>query len=375
MNQKLHIGILFGGKSTEHEISLRSARSLIQAINKTKYDISLIGIDQQGKWYLHEGNHVAIDSAEALLALFPGQNSDSVKFMPYPKQSNNPAKKIDVIFPVLHGTYGEDGSIQGLLKLIDIPFVGAGVLGSAIGMDKDVMKRLLKEAGINTPKFLVFRRNQRSDLNFEEIKTQLGMPCFIKPANTGSSVGVNKVRNLAEFEAAIEEGFSYDHKIIIEEFIPGRELECSVLGNDQPIASIVGEIIPRHEFYSYAAKYLDENGAKLEIPADIPQETMASLQKIAVEVFKTLYCHGMARVDFFLSNENEIFVNEINTIPGFTSISMYPRLWQASGINYETLIDRLVQLAMEQFEQDKKLNTQFALLNNLSSHASESEKA
>jgi D-alanine-D-alanine ligase len=361
MKQKLHIGILFGGKSTEHEISLRSAQSLIQAINKNKYDISLIGIDQHGKWYLHKGNHVAIDRAQAPLALFPGQDSDSAKLMPYPRQSSNPTEKIDVIFPVLHGTYGEDGSVQGLLKLIDIPFVGAGVLGSAIGMDKDVMKRLLRDAGINIPKFLVFHRNEKSTISFDQVKGELGLPCFVKPANTGSSVGISKARNLAEFEAAIEEAFSYDHKIVIEEFISGREMECSVLGNDQPIASIVGEIIPRHEFYSYAAKYLDENGAKLEIPADIPSEAMNALRATAVNVFKILCCQGMARVDFFLREDGEIFVNEINTIPGFTSISMYPRLWEASGLSYEGLVDRLVQLAMEQFEQDKKINTQFAL--------------
>lgn len=364
MAQKLHIGILFGGKSTEHEISLLSARSIVEAIDRTKYDVSLIGIDQKGQWYLNENNNkISIDSIDGRsLALFPGNQANSLKLVAHNSQPL--PRKIDVIFPVLHGTYGEDGAIQGLLKLVNLPFVGAGVLGSAVGMDKDVMKRLLRDAGIQIPKFLVFHRQERSNLNFEEIKNHLGFPFFVKPANTGSSVGINKVSHHSHFDAAINEAFKYDHKILIEEFISGREIECAVLGNNNPIASILGEIIPHHEFYSYEAKYLDENGATLQIPAEVENGLATKIQQLAIDAFKILCCQGMARVDFFLRKDGEIFVNEINTIPGFTSISMYPRLWAASGVGYSELIDRLINLAIEQFQEANEIHTDFVLPKN-----------
>jgi D-alanine-D-alanine ligase len=264
---------------------------------------------------------------------------------------------VDVVFPVLHGPFGEDGTIQGLLKLANLPFVGAGVLGSAVGMDKDVMKRLLRDANIPIAKFLVFERREAGKIRPANVARVLGIPFFVKPANLGSSVGITKVSDRRQLGPAIKEALRYDNKILIEENIPGREIECSVLGNENPIASLPGEIITRHDFYSYDAKYVDQKGAQLVIPAELPKRTLKEVQAIAVKSFKVLGCEGMARVDFFLRDGREIFVNEINTIPGFTQISMYPKLWEASGLPYGKLIDRLIQLALERFRREKALRT------------------
>ena len=260
---------------------------------------------------------------------------------------------IDVVFPVLHGPFGEDGTVQGLLRLADVPFVGAGVLGSAVGMDKDVMKRLLRDAGIPVGKFITLRAGDK--LSFKDAKKKLGSPLFVKPANLGSSVGVSKVRTETEFKKAVKEAFQFDTKVIVEEFIEGREIECSVLGNDDPIASVPGEIILHDDFYSYDAKYIDENGASLEIPAKLDAKTRKLVQETAVRTFKALECEGMGRVDSFVTKDGRVVVNEINTIPGFTSISMYPKLWEASGISYSKLVDKLIQLAIERFEKQRKL--------------------
>jgi D-alanine-D-alanine ligase len=265
--------------------------------------------------------------------------------------------KVDVIFPVLHGPFGEDGTVQGLLKLANVPFVGAGVLGSAVGMDKDVMKRLLRDAKIPIAKFLVFERSVASKINFAAVKRALGLPFFVKPANLGSSVGISKVSAKKQFGRALTEAFRYDNKILIEESIRGREIECSVLGNENPIASLPGEIVTRHDFYSYDAKYLDEKGAQLIVPAALAKNIVRQVQTLALRTFKTLGCEGMARVDFFLRNNREIFVNEINTIPGFTKISMFPKLWEASGIPYPRLIDRLIRLALERNRRERNLRT------------------
>jgi len=262
---------------------------------------------------------------------------------------------VDVIFPVLHGPFGEDGSMQGLLKLSGVPFVGAGVLGSAVGMDKDVMKRLLRDAGIKIGKFITLKNNEKVDFN--KIKKELGLPIFIKPANMGSSVGVSKVRNENEFKKAVKKAFTFDVKIIIEEFINGREIECSVLGNDKPMASIPGEVIASHEFYSYNAKYIDENGATVQIPAKLEKNIQKKIQELAIKTFQVLNCEGLGRVDFFLKKNGEIFVNEINTLPGFTNISMYQKLWAASGIPQNKLLDRLIDLAIERFNKEQKLKT------------------
>lgn len=362
-NKKINVGILFGGKSAEHEVSLQSAKNVIDAINKEKYNPVLIGIEKSGKWLLNESTDYLLNSHDPKLIKL-NQASDNVALIPQSKgrisnfSRNDFNKSIDVIFPILHGPFGEDGTIQGLLKLVNIPFVGAGVLGSAVGMDKDITKRLLRDAGIPNADFLAIRTED--DLpGYEDVVKKLNSPLFIKPANQGSSVGISKVNNREEYIRAVEEAFQYDSKILIEEHIDGREIECSVLGNENPIASVPGEVITNHDFYSYEAKYIDENGAVLKIPADLPPHTADQIRKMAITTFKTISCEGMARVDFFLRNNDEIMVNEINTIPGFTSISMYPKLWEESGISYTDLIDRLIQLAFDRFKKEQKIKTSF----------------
>ncbi|MGH8278538.1 MAG: D-alanine--D-alanine ligase [Gammaproteobacteria bacterium] len=361
---KIRVGILFGGKSAEHEISLLSAKNVVDALDKTKYEPVLIGIDKSGRWLMNTRSELLLNSTNPKLIALNKANSESVALVPQSEgkltslDRGDLRQAVDVVFPILHGPCGEDGTVQGLLKLANIPFVGAGVLGSAVGMDKDVMKRLLRDAGVPIPKFLVFRYGEQPD--FAAATRQLGLPLFVKPANLGSSVGISKVKDVAGFGAALGEAFRYDTKILIEAAIQGREIECAVLGNDAPIASVPGEIIPNHEFYDYDAKYVDENGARLEAPAKLPAETVIRVQEFAVRTFRVLECRGMARVDCFLQADGELLVNEINTIPGFTKISMYPRLWGLSGISYTQLIDRLIGLAFESFARGQKLQTTHA---------------
>jgi D-alanine-D-alanine ligase len=364
MNKKIRVGILFGGKSAEHEVSLQSAKNVAYAIDKDKYEVFLIGIDKSGQWFLPNQSHFLSGEGRSKVIKLTNKNRQNITFIPEGggvlknvKKKEFPQITIDIVFPILHGPFGEDGTVQGLLKLANIPFVGASVLGSAIGMDKDVMKRLLRDADIPVAKFLVFKKGEKID--FFEVKKELGIPLFVKPANLGSSVGVSKVKNKQEFEKAITDAFQYDTKILIEETIVGREIECSVLGNQDPIASVPGEILPNHEFYSYEAKYRDENGAVLKIPAIISEKEKKNVQELAIKTFKILECEGLGRVDFFLKENGKLVVIEINTIPGFTKISMYPRLWEASGISYTELIDRLLQLAVQRFEEEKKIKTSF----------------
>lgn len=361
MTKKLRLAILFGGKSAEHEISLLSAKNIVEAIDQNKYRIILIGISKFGEWFLKETKpkkwpkSIPSRSSGLKVTLVAGKNGAELVALSSKKKLGS----VDVVFPILHGPFGEDGTMQGLLKLANIAFVGAGVLGSAIGMDKDVMKRLLRDAGIRVARFLAFDRTSAGELNFEKVSGQLGLPLFIKPANLGSSVGIHKVKDQKQFDHALKDAFRYDSKILAEEYIHGREMECSVLGNDHPIASLPGEIVPQHEFYSYEAKYLDEKGAILKIPANLPAPVVREIQETSVKAFQVLCCEGMARVDFFLRDNKEVIVNEINTIPGFTKISMYPKLWEASGISYRGLIDRLIQLALERDRREKKLKTSF----------------
>lgn len=354
VSKKIKLAIIFGGKSAEHEVSVISARNILRAIDKNKYSITLIGIDKSGNW-------ISVNQKELLDSdVFLGKKVNNL-VIPFVKDKKfylkfgKINKNIDVVFPVLHGPFGEDGTIQGLFKLYGVPFVGPSVLGSAVGMDKDVSKRLLKEAGLPVGKFLVYEAIEKNKISFEEAKKILSLPLFIKPANLGSSVGISKIRDEKEFKKAISIAFAYDNKIIIEEFIKGKEIECSVLGNENPIASIVGEIIPSHDFYSYEAKYLDEKGAIMSIPANISEKLVKEFQSLAIKTFKTLCCEGMSRVDFFLAADDKIFVNEVNTIPGFTSISMYPKLWEKSGISYSKLIDRLIDLAINRHKKENKL--------------------
>ncbi len=361
--KKIRVLFLFGGKSAEHEVSLQSAKNVINFINKEKYEVVLMGIDKKGGWRLSAGSQyllnadnpksVKLNKQGESVALVPGHSEKRLIGL----SRENVTGAVDVVFPVLHGTFGEDGTVQGLLKLLDVPFVGAGVLGSAVGMDKDVQKRLLRDAGIPVVKFVVL--HDPKEINYEQIVREIGIPFFIKPANAGSSVGVHKVKNKSQFQEAIKDAFSYDLKILAEQYIKGRELECSVLGNEQPIASVPGEVLPQHEFYSYEAKYLDEHGAVLEIPAKVPGPIAKRIQELAARAFRVLCCKGMARADFFMAENGDLYLNEINTIPGFTKTSMYPKLWEASGLSYENLIDKLIRLAIERFQQEKKLKRSF----------------
>lgn len=342
MAARIRVAVLFGGKSAEHEVSLQSAKNVIGALDKSKYDVVPIAIGKDGRWYLSE-DEVAITCGDKKDQLVSLQRLDQ-------------SQSIDVVFPVLHGTYGEDGTVQGLLKLAGVPFVGPSVLGSAVAMDKDVSKRLMRDAGIAIADFFAFDRND--NISFEQVTEKLGLPLFVKPANLGSSVGVHKVRNKDEFKAAVEDAFRYDKKIIVEEAIDGREIECSVLGNEKPIASLPGEVVPVHEFYSYAAKYIDANGARIEIPAKLSNEMVAKIQELSIKTFKVLCLEGMSRVDFFVTKDNKIYVNEVNTIPGFTQISQYPKLWEVSGMPIAELLDRLIALAIDRQKKENALDTQ-----------------
>jgi len=363
LSKKIRVGILCGGKSAEHEVSLQSAKSIVEAIDRKTYDVVMIAVDKKGQWHLTDASKfllnadnpklIQLNKVSDNLAVAPGKMSEQLISL----TRHESTASVDVVFPVLHGPFGEDGTLQGLMKLTNLPFVGPGVLGSAVSMDKDVAKRLLRDAGLAIARFLVFERSSLNKIDFNKIKDELGVPLFIKPANLGSSVGINKVNDKELFEAAVTEAFKYDNKIVIEEFIEGREIECSVLGNDDPMASLPGEILPQDDFYSYRAKYIDEDGALLDIPAKLPENTVKEVQASAIEAFKVLCCEGMARVDLFLKENGEIVINEINTLPGFTKISMYPKLWEASGISYPELIHRLVQLAIERFGREEALET------------------
>lgn len=361
--KKLRVAVLFGGRSAEHEVSLLSARNVIESLDKNMYEPVLIGISKEGRWFLNENSIRLLNAADPKLIKL-SDNENEVVIAPCGSGSSlislsgkSEPGKIDVIFPVLHGPYGEDGSIQGLAKLADLPCVGAGILGSSVGMDKDVMKRLLRDAGIPIGRFVTITQLSRHQFHYEQLRENLGSTLFVKPANLGSSVGISKVRNEKEFNKALDLAFEYDLKVVVEEEIIGREIECAVLGNEDPQPSIPGEIIPHADFYSYDAKYIDADGARLEIPAKLSSYLIRKVQEISVSTFKVLECQGMARVDVFLTKEEKILVNEINTIPGFTHISMYPKLWEHTGITYTQLVDRLIKLAIEDFSKRRKLKT------------------
>jgi D-alanine-D-alanine ligase len=355
--KKLKIAVLTGGKSSEHEVSLQSAKNVIAAIDKTKYEVLPIGIDKKGRWWLYDNfNYLVNENDPKNIKLHPN-SGEQVVLLPqvggelYSLTQNKTVERIDCVFSLLHGNFGEDGNTQGLLNLAGVPFVGSDVLGSAVGMDKDVTKRLLRDAGIPVSKFITLQKGEYA--NLDSIFIELGSPLFVKPANEGSSVGVSKARNKEELKDAIVNAFKYDTKVLVEEFIDGREIECAILGNLNPKASVIGEIKPNHEFYSYEAKYLDADGAKAIIPAEISEETSKDVKEIAMKAFKVLCCSGLARVDFFLKKDGSLLINEINTLPGFTKISMYPQLWQESGMTYTELITTLIELALEKAENEK----------------------
>ena len=389
--EKLRVGILFGGRSGEHEVSLLSAASVLNAIDKEKYDVVPIGITKDGRWLtaehaehllqgklMLEPRNLRAGDPETTPSAAVLARGESVVVPPEPvhrqsglvpfqtdaammRRASDRAINVDVIFPVLHGTFGEDGTIQGLLELADIPYVGAGVLGSAAGMDKDIMKSLFIAAGIPIVKHVTLLRSmwEKEPKKVAKLVGKLKYPVFVKPANLGSSVGISKAHNRKELGPAIEEAAKFDRKIVIEQGVGGakekaREIECSVLGNDEPAASVPGEIVPGKEFYDYTAKYVEE-GSQLIIPAKLSKSETKKVQDLAIAAFKAVDCSGLARVDFLMDPKTrKIYLNEINTMPGFTAISMYPKLWAASGLAYADLIDRLIQLGIERHEDKKK---------------------
>jgi len=357
-SKKRRVALLFGGRSTEYEVSLTSALSVLNAIDRKKYEILPIHISQQGRWELiHDSKMMSsVDEMKKSRGDLLVTGEPEIKgFRQLTQNTIDSALKllsrsVDVVFPVLHGSFGEDGAVQGLLRLADLPFGGAGVLGSALGMDKIMMKQMFMQNDLATSDFIWFLRKKwkkQPDEIIQGVVQEIGFPCFVKPANTGSSVGVSKANTEDELKKSIQLATEYDRRILVEKNIDGRELECAVLGNDDPKASVVGEIIPANEFYDYEAKYLDAASQTI-VPADIPKDISEQIQNKSNEAFKSLDCAGMARVDFLLEDKTQnIFINEINTLPGFTPISMYPKLWEASGTPYPELIDRLIELALE----------------------------
>ncbi len=351
---RVRVAVIFGGRSAEHDVSLRSAQTVMNALDPDQYEILPIGVTREGRWLTGSDPFAQLTSSSPLFALGDGaEDFDPNALVPGDDPAGLPqglTGEVDVIFPVLHGPMGEDGTVQGLLELAGLPYVGSGVLGSAVGMDKAMAKTVLAQAGLpQGPWRLVTRKEWERDPNSvtEFLAHQFGFPLFVKPANMGSSVGVGKARDAAELSAVMEVAARFDRRILVEAGVDAREIEVAVLGNDEPVASIAGEIVPDDEFYSYAAKYISD-GSKLLIPAPIDPGTMIDAQELAIAAFRALDLAGMARVDFFLDrNTDQVFINEVNTIPGFTAISMFPLLWEASGVSLPELVDRLVHLALE----------------------------
>ena len=382
--KRLRVGVLYGGRSGEHEVSLASAAAVFGNLDKKRYEAIPIRIDKDGRWALADRAPTATSASEVieqarLDAARPLRSGREVHFMARPSQETIlsidraaaqgddlgraivTGLNLDVIFPVLHGPYGEDGTIQGLLELANVPYVGAGVLASAVGMDKAVMKVVFTAHGLPVGPYRVVMRHdwdRRRSAIVRDLEAELGFPMFVKPANLGSSVGISKAKNPSDLAGAIDLAGSFDRKIVVEAAVPAaREIECAVLGNDEPEASVPGEVIPSREFYDYEAKYLDD-GSKTIIPADLPDDVAAEIRRLSIEAFRAIDCAGMARVDFLVSRPaGRIFLNEVNTIPGFTTISMYSKMWAASGVEYPVLLDRLIALAIERHAEKQQLRT------------------
>lgn len=361
---KTNVLILFGGRSTEHEVSIKSTRNVVNALDTSLYEPVLVGISKDsGAWYYFKGTSLS-ESLQTLTDTTP-ENGVTVNLcntgaathlMSIDGNINIP---IHFVLPITHGKYGEDGCLQGLCRMLNLPFAGSAVASSAVCMDKDYTKRIAQTYGIPVAPYITLFKND--PINFEEIEQTLGLPMFLKPANTGSSVGVYKVKSKADFQKYIQIIFQYDEKIVIESNIPCKEVECAVLGNLDPIASVLGEINPNHEFYSYEAKYIDPDGADLNIPASLNDQTCEQVKSYAIAAYRALGCKGFARVDFFVTDTNEIYFNEINTIPGFTNISMYPKLFESSGIPYAELLNRIIQLGFEDYKTWSTLSTEHHL--------------
>jgi len=362
---RLRVAVLYGGRSGEHEVSLASARSVIAAMDPNRYEIYPVGISKEGRWlpserYLGDGDPVRMIAGEA-----SARSSSDTTLAPRADQLARQLSRfprVDVVFPVLHGTFGEDGTVQGLFELADLPYVGAGVLGSAVGMDKAVMKDVLSAHGlpvVESTTVLASRWATTPEAVIEEIEQRFAYPLFVKPCNLGSSVGVSKARDRRDLKAALDTAARYDRRLLIERAVNAREIECSVLGNDEPEASLPGEVVPSNEFYDYRAKYVDGD-SQLVIPAPLDEATTERVRRLAVEAFRAIDGSGLARVDFFLCRDSgQLYVNELNTMPGFTNISMYPKLWEATGLTYSELVDRLIELALERHRQKQSLERSF----------------
>jgi len=342
--KKIRVGVLFGGKSAEHQVSLLSAKNVIESMDKNKYEVIPIAINKTGEWFLHHRfEHCLLDAdSPSQISLCPDKGNPLVSLSEHSRH-----QPFDVIFPVLHGTEGEDGTLQGLLKLTNIPFVGSGVLASAVGMDKDFMKRLLRDAGVLTAKFLTVSFHLRETVTYEMVVKDLGTPFFVKPANQGSSIGIAKINSKEEFEEKRDFAFQFDKKILFEECIIGREIECGVLGNTELSVSLPGEIISQQEFHSYEEKYFKNGGAIFETPAKLTSKEIEDIQALSKKAYQVLGCEGMARVDMFLKADGTVVLNEVNTIPGFTKTSMYPKMWEASNVPLSQILDQLIELALE----------------------------
>lgn len=355
MSNKKKVAILYGGRSVEHGVSVNSARNIYEFINKDLFEPIPIGISKSGQWFLMNSVTKDIEQGKPLGLLLDPQLSG------FTLLSNGDRFKTDIIFPVLHGTDGEDGSIQGLIKAMDIPMVGTGVLGSALSMDKIIAKQLMKAAGLPVSKFLTYRYTDLPKIKFSDVEKKLGLPFMVKSASLGSSVGVSKVKSKKDFKPALEEAFKYDDGVIIEEFIKGREVECAILGNAPAEPSLPGEIIisKEYEFYTFDAKYVDPDAVKIEVPAKMDSKSSKLIREVSVKAFQALRCEDFARVDLFLTKSGKAYINEINTIPGFTNSSMYPMMWKERGISFTDLISRLLDLAQERYNRGKRIEREF----------------
>ncbi len=348
---KRKVYLLYGGKSAEHEVSIRTAFAVIQALDFNKYTVIPVYITKQGQWLKHDVFSRPPEKMEELLL-----QTDRTEILPPAlfafEEGDEP-----VIFPLLHGPNGEDGTVQGLFEVLNVPYVGNGVLASAAGMDKIIMKNIFRDAGLDQVNYIPVIRSeweQNPEQAYDEVEKKLNFPCFVKPANLGSSVGINKCRNRKELAAAFEEAFQFDRRIIVEQGVEAREVEIGVLGNENPECSVVGEIIPKADFYDYEAKYEDDS-TSLIIPAELPEETVRKIEKMAIRAFKALDCSGLVRADFFVTKFGDVLINEVNTMPGFTPVSMFPLLWKHSGLEYSALIDRLIELGLERYKEKQKI--------------------
>lgn len=359
MSHRIKIAILYGGKSVEHEISIRSAKNVVANIDLKKYDIRLLGIDKSGSWYLNDSINDDVDSGQPVSIKLDASSPNLIEI------KSGLEIQVDVVFPVLHGTDGEDGSIQGLFKSMNLPVVGSGVLGSAISMDKIISKKILKEGGIPVAPYTEFSKSQKDDISFDKITKEVGLPFMIKSAALGSSVGISMVKTENDLEHALNDSFQYGDKIIVEKFIKGRELECAIIGNQDPKASMPGEIvmIKDYDFYTYEAKYLDEAAIRIMLPAEVDRATTQEIRRISIEAYKALRCEDYARVDLFLTEDGEIVINEINTIPGFTNASMFPMMWKQMGMTFKDLVTELIQLCLQRHTDTKDLKTSYNAVN------------